>query len=144
MLETKPLSTDGLIRQNLCGTETGSWTDTMPKYRTRLSSHVSCSVKVARLKGLQDSQRYASTLLEPKTDQVSKGWPGQHLPASEIRPLPLRRRLAKVGPSYVPMHLGPWSLLPPCNWVGPMVIREYTKVPELNDALGACSCLGKQ
>ena len=36
--------TYGLIRQNLCGTGTG--TDTMPKYGTRLSSYISCSVKV--------------------------------------------------------------------------------------------------
>ena len=35
-----------LIRQNLCGIDTGTWTDTMAKYRTRLSSHISCSVKV--------------------------------------------------------------------------------------------------
>ena len=34
----------GLIRQNLCGTGTGAYT--MPKYRTRLSSHISCSVTV--------------------------------------------------------------------------------------------------
>ena len=39
--------TDGLIRQNLCGNGTGTRTrtDTMPKYRSCLSSHVSCSVK---------------------------------------------------------------------------------------------------
>ena len=35
---------NGLIRQNSCGT--GTWTDTMPKYWTHLSSHISCSVKV--------------------------------------------------------------------------------------------------
>ena len=33
---------DGLFRQNLCG----NGTNTMPVYRTRLSSHISCSVKV--------------------------------------------------------------------------------------------------
>ena len=36
----------GLFRHNLCGTGTGTRTDTMPKYRTHLSSHISCSVKV--------------------------------------------------------------------------------------------------
>ena len=34
---------NGLIRQNLCGTETG--TDTMHKYRSHLSSYIRCSVK---------------------------------------------------------------------------------------------------
>ena len=41
---------NGSFRQNLCGyrtrTRTGTGTDTMPKYRTNLSSHISCSVKV--------------------------------------------------------------------------------------------------
>ena len=36
---------DGLIRQNLCGNGNWTGTDTMSKYRSRLSSHISCSVK---------------------------------------------------------------------------------------------------
>ena len=40
--------TYGSFRQNLCGngTETGTGTDIMPKYRTHLSSQIRCSVKV--------------------------------------------------------------------------------------------------
>ena len=40
---SQPIS-NGLIRQSLCGTGTG--TDIMLKYRTHLRSHISCSVKV--------------------------------------------------------------------------------------------------
>ena len=36
---------DGLFRQNLCGNGTGTGSDTIPKYRACLSSHISCSVK---------------------------------------------------------------------------------------------------
>ena len=38
-----PFVAYGLIRQNLCGT--GTRTDTMYKYRSHLSSHISCSVE---------------------------------------------------------------------------------------------------
>ena len=38
--------TNGLIRQNLCVTGTGTRTDTISKYRSHFSSHISCSVKV--------------------------------------------------------------------------------------------------
>ena len=34
-----------MVRQNLCGNRTRTGTGTMPMYRFRLSSHISCSVK---------------------------------------------------------------------------------------------------